>query len=253
MANPQVEDGFTRIANELYDKIIQFDFRKRQSKIVHCIIRYTYGFGKIEAEMNQRFIALKTDLDLRDVSRTLTELVIMGVLAKRQQGDGYIIGLIKNYDSWKVLAKRQRGGKLPTDKGQNANTTVGKTPTHIKKTLKKTSKEKDPPTPQGGRPHSDYVNAWNFIARKFGWSEVQKMTGQRTRWLKARIADPDFDWKKILQVATESKGLHAQQWFGFDFLIRNDTHYVRVLEGKYTKAFGSDTKPIPPAQDFKRL
>ena len=44
MADGQTEKGFTKIANELFDKILQTDFNKRELKILLSIIRYTYGF-----------------------------------------------------------------------------------------------------------------------------------------------------------------------------------------------------------------
>ena len=54
---PQLEDGHTRIANELLDAIIAFDFSKRQQKIVLQVIRKTYGFNKKVDDMTVSQIA----------------------------------------------------------------------------------------------------------------------------------------------------------------------------------------------------
>lgn len=235
-----VQNGFTKFPNDLYDQILLFDFSKRQAKIVHAVVRYTYGFGRNDAEMSTTFLATKTGVDRGDVSKALVELFKIGVLVKHQQRVGYTLGINKKLSAWGVLVKHQHDGETPALDVQNTSSSDGETPAHIKKTIKKTIKEKDLVE---NRPLSDYVDAWNFIARKFGWSQVQKLTGQRTIWLKTRIADPDFDWKKILHAAIESKGLHAQQWFGFDFLVRNDTHFVQVLEGKYSRRFDERAAP----------
>jgi DnaD/phage-associated family protein len=43
MANPQTEDGFVRIARELWDEIIRRNFTKRQKDILFFIWRLSYG------------------------------------------------------------------------------------------------------------------------------------------------------------------------------------------------------------------
>lgn len=43
MANPQLEHGYIRIANELWDEIIRRDFSKRQKDILLFIWRLSYG------------------------------------------------------------------------------------------------------------------------------------------------------------------------------------------------------------------
>lgn len=43
---PQVEDGYTRIANELFDAILGAQFTAREMSVLMAIIRKTYGFNK---------------------------------------------------------------------------------------------------------------------------------------------------------------------------------------------------------------
>nr|WP_284038259.1 replication protein [Escherichia coli] len=42
----EVEDGYTRLANALYEELIGADLTKNQSKVAHAICRKTYGYGK---------------------------------------------------------------------------------------------------------------------------------------------------------------------------------------------------------------
>lgn len=49
MANPQLEHGFVRIANEIWDEVIRRDFSKRQKDILFFIWRLSYGCRKTNA------------------------------------------------------------------------------------------------------------------------------------------------------------------------------------------------------------
>ena len=48
---PEIDDGHTKIANELLDAIIGHDFSKRQLKILLFIMRKTYGWNKSEDDI----------------------------------------------------------------------------------------------------------------------------------------------------------------------------------------------------------
>ncbi|SHM58724.1 phage replication protein O [Gracilibacillus kekensis] len=46
MANPQVENGYIRIANDLWNEVLRRDFTKRQMNLILLIWRLSYGTGK---------------------------------------------------------------------------------------------------------------------------------------------------------------------------------------------------------------
>lgn len=46
MANPQIVDGYTRIANELLDALIRSGLTKRELRVVLVVIRQTYGYNR---------------------------------------------------------------------------------------------------------------------------------------------------------------------------------------------------------------
>lgn len=105
---PQLENGYTKIANELLDAIAKSELSKRQLKIVLAVIRKTYGYNKKVDDMTVTQLVESTNIDKSAVSRTLPELEAMNVLSKRQGKYGYVLGLNKNYRGWKPLSKRQR-------------------------------------------------------------------------------------------------------------------------------------------------
>lgn len=112
--NPQLEDGHTRIANELFDAIINFDFSKRHYKVVLFVLRKTYGWNKKADVMSLSQIMDGTGLDKANCSRTVSELGEMKVLLKQQQQAGQLIELNKKYKSWVGLPNQQPVAKTAT-------------------------------------------------------------------------------------------------------------------------------------------
>jgi phage replication O-like protein O len=134
--NPQTEDGYTRIANELLEAIIRFDFSKRELNVLLLIIRKTYGFGKKVDDMTLTQIANATGINLANVSRCVADLANMNVLLKQQGRYGFILGINKDYGQWKVLPKRQGIAETASEPCRKSNLALPK-----EQTQKKLSKE----------------------------------------------------------------------------------------------------------------
>ena len=134
-----LDDGYTRIANEILDRIISFELSKRQLKVVLAIIRKTYGFNKKEDDITMSQVVKMTTLDKSAVSRTMAELFDMNVLSKRQGNYGQVVGLNKKITTWRRLSKRQHVVKTTTEGCQNDNSELSKRQTQ-KTTPKDNSK-----------------------------------------------------------------------------------------------------------------
>lgn len=83
-----------------------------------------------------------------------------------------------------------------------------------------------------------YAYLWNIFASQNGLSEIQKATDQRVRKLKARAQNKDFDFIAILKRIRQSNLLRGRSgdWkVDFDWIIDNDSNYVKILEGKYNQ------------------
>ncbi|MDY7993342.1 replication protein [Paenibacillus polymyxa] len=118
MANPQLENGYARIANEIFDNIVKrhHKFNGTQYAIVLAVWRYTYGFGRKDHELAVSFIAEYLEGDLRGVKKELSYLIERKVLVVTEEAYGSKsrkIGFNKNYDQW--LA----GDKTPPRKKQS--------------------------------------------------------------------------------------------------------------------------------------
>ena len=73
--NPQLENGYTKIANELLEGILLADLNKEELKITMAIIRQTYGWGKKEAAISISTFELLTGIDRRHIARSLKTLL----------------------------------------------------------------------------------------------------------------------------------------------------------------------------------
>lgn len=129
--SPQVEDGYTKIANELLDKIINIDFTKRQYKILLTIIRKTYGFNKTSDDISRTQIVELTGLKNPHVTTTIQELLTMNVLIVDSGKYAKNYRINKYYDTWRItetvtITKTVTITETVTDSYQNGNNSLPK-------------------------------------------------------------------------------------------------------------------------------
>lgn len=98
MASPQCEDGFTKIANEIVDKLAQINLSKYEWRVLWAVFRKTYGWKKILDFISITQLEEITGLDRRNVSRTKRSLLNKNMLISK----GNKLGFNKDYDSWNV-------------------------------------------------------------------------------------------------------------------------------------------------------
>jgi phage replication O-like protein O len=102
MAPPQ-PDGYTPIANKLYEAIIRFKCKLIHKDIIHTLIRYTDGFQREETNLSLRYIAKCTGVAFNKISPAIKELVQMNVIKivnSHTNKDARIIMLNKNHEEW---------------------------------------------------------------------------------------------------------------------------------------------------------
>jgi hypothetical protein len=81
-----------------------------------------------------------------------------------------------------------------------------------------------------------YVDLWNLFAQEKKLAQLQKITDTRKKKFKARIAEKTFDFLFVLKKAAASNFLLTGSWFCFDWLIENESNYLKVIEGNYDKS-----------------
>jgi phage replication O-like protein O len=112
-ASPQLENGFTRIANELFEALIAARLSGGEFKIVWAIIRKTYGFNqKIDRIPLSQFEAL-TGIPRKRCHKLLSQLVDKGVVLKGGQGKRVTYGVQKDYTQWRMSPKKGTKSGVP--------------------------------------------------------------------------------------------------------------------------------------------
>ena len=104
MANPQ-PDQFTRISNELMEKIPRFRFNGTQLRIIFVIFRFTYGFNRKEADLSLKFIAEATEIHRMQIKRELDHLIdskVIKVTENLISRSKRNLSFNKDYDQWNL-------------------------------------------------------------------------------------------------------------------------------------------------------
>lgn len=116
MDNPQLENGYTKLADEVLENLIKSELSGSEFRIVLFVIRKTYGFNKKEDSISLSQFQKGTCLTRTTISHSLQNLVNMAILVKTAipyQATFYKFN--KYAESWRVvkharLVKWKRGG-----------------------------------------------------------------------------------------------------------------------------------------------
>lgn len=129
---PQVEDGFTRIANALLEAILAFGFTQRELLVLLAILRKTYGYGKKTDDMSASQISAICKVPRQHVATTLVNLALRNIIFKSPGQYGSIIGIQKDHRKWigagiakRSLASPESGQGCP-DLGQGGRPESGR-------------------------------------------------------------------------------------------------------------------------------
>ena len=82
MANPQLEEGHTRIANELLDNLVRMDLTQYEFQVTLFVIRKTYGYQKKVDKITNSQIVEGTGICKSHVSRTISKLLNRRMLTR---------------------------------------------------------------------------------------------------------------------------------------------------------------------------
>ena len=106
-----LEDGYTRIANDLIDALIQKPLTLRELKVLLFIIRHTYGYHHKEHSLSHRFIAEGTGIDSKKVAVVLGDLEKKKVILRKKSHGSIpqIISINTHIGDW--LLSPEKGDK----------------------------------------------------------------------------------------------------------------------------------------------
>jgi len=104
MASPQLEKGFVRIANELFERLYQSCLPGREHRAMEFILRVTFGYGRKTAEISSSELGVEIDCDPSDARKLLANLIRRNMLIRVSESSSrkaaeYQIN--KNWERWK--------------------------------------------------------------------------------------------------------------------------------------------------------
>lgn len=137
---PQLEDGYTKIANELLEAFAKIRLRGQEAQIVHAVMRKTYGFNKKSDAISFGQLSEATGINRRKVIMLVQSLVSKKVLGSAHNGtrNPSTIWINKHYSEWLHSAHKGTSAQKDTipsaHKGTSASAHKG---THKRKKEKK--------------------------------------------------------------------------------------------------------------------
>lgn len=122
MAKPQLENGYTMLANEIIDAFTRLHLSGNEWRVLWVIIRKTYGFHKKVDKIANSQIIEATGLHKGVVSRSIKKLYAANVVFK----NGKMLGFQKDYELWFEL--EHKGEKLTELQTTDTKLTESSTP-----------------------------------------------------------------------------------------------------------------------------
>lgn len=136
-----LDDGYTRIANELLEAVMAADLTARQLKVVLAVIRKTYGFGKKFDRITNTQISMMTGIHHTHVCKAKNEMIGMNIIVT----NGQLIGVNKVISDWNFEVSQVSEPLAKPANKTLANLANGYKPTQLntKETIQKKEKKEN--------------------------------------------------------------------------------------------------------------
>ena len=106
--NPQWENGYTKIATEIFEALSRIRIPGEARQILDTIIRKTWGWNKKEDIISLSQFQEYTGLNKMHVYRAINKLIEMNLIIKKGNGKQSAYMFNKYYDTWKSLPKKDK-------------------------------------------------------------------------------------------------------------------------------------------------
>lgn len=233
MANPQIEKGHTRIANEILEHISKTNLNGTQFRIVMVIWRYTYGFQRKQHELSSAYISQAIGIKNRSVVirelNVLLDRKIISVVGNGSRGTK-ILKFNKNYDEWydcslnsdqSSLLSKQSTELLP-----NQSTELLSDQRHKKEILKE-RKERNTRKQKTFDEDNTYFKMATYFHKRV--SHVAKEAGVEHLIKKANLQKWADDFRKLIELDGVDKRLAKQV---MDWVTTDDFWKTNILSAK---------------------
>lgn len=94
------EDGFTRVANSIYDHLCKADLTGAQFQVIHAIMRITYGYHQKTNRITNTYLAELTGISEKGIRLCLAELHKRQMITLEKSGLMKLVGINKVLSDW---------------------------------------------------------------------------------------------------------------------------------------------------------
>lgn len=129
MASPQTENGYTKIANEILERLSFAGINGCGYRILLVVIRKTYGFNKKKDVISLSQFQKTTQMERKQAVETIKYLVGKRILLKEENSYKFN----KNWEEWVVGKRPPQWAIAPMGSGQLPPKSSGQKPTHKRK------------------------------------------------------------------------------------------------------------------------
>ncbi|MGJ7204522.1 replication protein [Morganella morganii] len=142
-----LDNGYTRIANEILDAVMIAGLTKHQLLIIMAVWRKTYGYNKKTDWIGNEQMELMTGIDKTKCSTAKNQLIRMKILIQ----EGRKVGINKNISEWNTEIDRNGKTFTETVKVSFTETVKSALPkrSNTKDNNTKDKKDNNPLTPEG--------------------------------------------------------------------------------------------------------
>ena len=247
MASPQLENGYTTIANEILEVLMGIKINATQYKIMICLIRNTYGWNKKSGPLSVSYIAKATNLNDRQVRRELTALIdtkMVKVTKKQTATNPRELGINKNYEEWKDYKPRL---------GQGTKKTEGTTETPGPHGQERTTRTPQEKPKEGPTELSEEMNEW-ILKNYPGITKRLEAKKRREKVPKLIKKHGEEKFKKIfLHFVKEKKGEDPQFIGGEATIYNNFESIIERMEIAQKNNSQGESLSITQRDEIERL
>lgn len=147
MASPQLEDGYTRISNELMEALARFRMPGHVRQILDVIFRKTYGYQKKKDNISLSQFCLSTGIDRANCARAIRAAVSLNLIVKNDTTTPSEYKINKDYTTWKQVSKMtlptKRVSKMTLRGSVKSDKRVVSKMTHTKEIITKENNTKE--------------------------------------------------------------------------------------------------------------
>jgi phage replication O-like protein O len=115
MANPQTENGYIRIANEIWEALAKIRISGEARQVFDAIVRKTWGWNKKSASIPLTQLEEMTGLRKSRIIESRKKLLKMNLIFVTKKGNSLSVKycINKNFDEWEPLPKKvKNAGKV---------------------------------------------------------------------------------------------------------------------------------------------